>query len=64
MEIKSPSNTEREMQEKKRLYVTQGAQEYWLCDEDGNVSFHSRKGIIEKSGLFPEMPSKIAVDAW
>nr|VFJ63476.1 MAG: Putative restriction endonuclease [Candidatus Kentron sp. FW] len=64
VEVKSPSNTEGEMEEKRRIYLSQGAREYWLCDEEGDLSFYDRKGRLEKSGLFPEMPARIAMDMW
>ena len=32
IEVLSPSNTEREMQEKATLYLATGAQEFWLVD--------------------------------
>ncbi len=41
VEIISPSNTQEEMMEKKDLYFSRGAREFWLCDEDGNMAFHN-----------------------
>jgi len=63
VEIKSPSNSDKEMQEKRNLYFAKGAKEYWLCDEDGNVAFYNAAGKIKTSVYFPDMPAKITVDA-
>lgn len=63
VEIKSPSNTDEEMMEKKDLYFAKGAKEFWLCDEDGNLTFYNCRGRIDISDLFPKMVRKIEVDA-
>jgi len=63
VEVTSPSNTEEEMQEKKKLYFSKGAKEYWLCDEYGYLSFYSWEGKMEQSRCFPKMPDKVTVDA-
>ena len=63
VEIKSPSNTDEEMLEKKELYFAKKAKEYWLCDEAGNVSFYNRAGKIDRSEYFPTMLNRIRVDA-
>lgn len=39
VEIVSPSNTRREMREKKALYFAAGASEVWFCDENGAMTF-------------------------
>jgi Uma2 family endonuclease len=63
VEIQSPSNSDTEMAEKRDLYFAKGAREYWLCDEDGKVSFFSPRGKMEKSLLFPDMLAQIEADA-
>jgi Uma2 family endonuclease len=63
VEIKSPSNSDEEMMEKKDLYFAKGAKEFWLCDEDGNVIFYNYRGRMSTSELFPRMFSTIEVDA-
>ena len=63
IEIKSPSNSDAEMMEKKDLYFAKGAQEFWLCDEDGNITFYVHRGQIKQSQIFPNMPTLIIVDA-
>ncbi|MEM1304822.1 MAG: Uma2 family endonuclease, partial [Planctomycetota bacterium] len=39
VEVLSPSNSEHEIEEKKKHYFLSGAEEVWLCDEDGRVEF-------------------------
>lgn len=40
VEILSPSNTRRELAEKKALYFAAGAEEVWFCDEAGRMTFY------------------------
>lgn len=49
VEIISPSNTKAEMDEKIELYLTQGANEVWLCDQEGKITYFSAKGEIDAS---------------
>lgn len=51
VEIKSPSNSKGEMDEKIRLYLEKGAQEVWIVDLKGKTTFHSHIGEIKKSKL-------------
>ncbi|MEX2168510.1 MAG: Uma2 family endonuclease [Pirellulales bacterium] len=53
VEIRSPSNSGREFDEKKELYFEQGAQEVWLCDESGQVEFFVPNGKLDRSLLVP-----------
>jgi len=64
VEVTSPSNTAREMLVKKDLYLSRGAEEYWLCDKGGNLLFYDRRGKVTKSNLFPRMPARIVVATW
>ena len=59
IEIVSPSNSQREMMEKIDLYLAKGAREVWLCDDDGNLTIHTPKGMIQRSNLITEFPSSI-----
>jgi len=61
VEIVSPSNSVREMEEKRELYFARGAQEFWLCDEQGELSFFDCTGQISASRLFPNL-SRIESD--
>lgn len=53
IEVMSPANSMREMEEKRELYFARGAQEVWLCDEQGALAFHDCTGPIPVSRLFP-----------
>ncbi len=59
IEVVSPSNSRREMEEKIQLYYDQGAHEVWLCSEAGTLEFFSPAGSLETSTLFPKFPSAI-----
>ena len=47
---------------KKELYFAAGAVEFWLCDEQGELTFHDSTGLIEQSRLVPAFPRRIALD--
>ncbi|MBC7797308.1 MAG: Uma2 family endonuclease [Pyrinomonadaceae bacterium] len=55
-EVVSPSDSRREMSEKRKLYFDKGAKEVWICHENGNVTFYNAKGQLEKSEMFPNFP--------
>ena len=61
VEVSSMSNTGNEMKEKRELYFEQGAQEFWFCDEYGNISFYNSKKKLKNSVLFPEFPVKVEI---
>ena len=61
IEVFSGSNTKAEMEEKKRLYFEQGAQEVWFCNRVGAISFYNPEGKLPQSERCPEFPSKIKV---
>ncbi len=44
IEIVGPSNSRGEMEEKIQLYLTAGAQEVWICRDDGTVSHFATDG--------------------
>lgn len=56
MEIVSASNTDRELEERRELFFEQGAQEFWLCDQDGHLSYFSPDGQIARSACYPMFP--------
>lgn len=61
VEIISPSNTRRELTEKKALYFAAGADEVWFCDRDGRMQFF-RKDAPEMPGtsaLCPAFPERL-----
>lgn len=59
VEIRSPSNSERELEEKIKLYFNRGAKEVWVCDSFGNVDFHAPQGELAVSALVPDFPQRI-----
>lgn len=52
VEIISPSNSAKEMEEKRKLYFAKGAQEFWLCDEQGVLNFFDYTGQLPASRIF------------
>lgn len=61
VEVISMSNSNAEMKEKRKLYFEQGAEEVWICDEYGTVTFYNSKRELTKSKLFSEFPNKIEI---
>jgi len=59
VEVKSASNTQAELQEKRNLYLTAGAQEVWFCDEHGEMRFFNRQVELNQSQLVPHFPKQI-----
>ncbi len=62
VEVVSPSNTEAELSERKRLLFQKGALEFWLCGLDGEMVFFDPGGQIPRSRLCPAFPGHIALD--
>jgi len=62
VEVMSPSNTEAEIREKMDLYFDAGAQEVWLCSQDGSMTFFTgaKTRSQSKSKLCPQFPKRIA----
>ena len=61
VEVMSPSNSLRELEEKRELYFARGAREVWICDEQGTLTFFDCSGQIPSSQLFPSL-SRIESD--
>lgn len=59
IEILSTANTHREMEDKISLYFSRGAKEVWLCDSDGNLTFHIPADVVPQSVLFPLFPQRL-----
>ncbi len=59
IEILSPSNTRKEMDEKRELYFARGAEEFWTCNSEGNIRIFGRTGMIRKSNIIKKFPDKI-----
>jgi len=61
VEVLSPTNTEAEMETKRALYFEAGAEEVWLCDAEGTLSFYDAEGERESFGRVPSFPSTISL---
>lgn len=59
IEVKSASNTDEEMLEKRDLYFGAKAEEVWLCDKEGRMSFYNPQGKLSQSLLVPDFPAQI-----
>jgi Uma2 family endonuclease len=59
IEIASPSNSPDEIKEKVSLYLSGGAREVWVCDEDGQLSFYGKPGSLKRSKLISRFPNQI-----
>lgn len=51
VEVVSPGNSKAGIQEKIRLYLEKGAQEFWIVDEYAKINFYTHTGKIRKSKL-------------
>ena len=61
VEVRSMSNGPAEMRAKRRLYFEAGATEFWLCDEQGTMSFFSTEGPLPRSALCPGFPARVEI---
>lgn len=61
VEVVSPSNAPGEIDEKRALYYEAGADEVWLCNKEGEMTFYDKDGTIESSRRVPSFPSRIEV---
>ena len=59
VEVRSPSNSFQEIQEKLSLYFAKGAIEGWICDRNGQMSFFDGEGPIRRSILCPQFPELV-----
>lgn len=49
VEVVSPSNSQGEIDEKIELYLSKGAHEVWIVNEDGKTRYYTYEGEIEVS---------------
>ena len=61
IEVLSFSNTNNEIEEKRTLYISAGAIEFWVCNENGNMAFFDANGPLKASILMPEFPHKVKI---
>lgn len=60
VEIFSPSNTDEEIREKMALYFDAGAEEVWICDSFGALTFYAREiQPLARSVLCPNFPGRL-----
>jgi Uma2 family endonuclease len=59
IEVISPDNSRREIDEKKRLYFEAGALEVWRCEWDGRMRFFDEAGVLPASRLCPAFPERL-----
>ncbi len=59
VEVLSWSNAAPDIEAKGRLYLAAGAQEFWVCAEDGTLRFYDASGRIKQSALCPKFPARI-----
>lgn len=62
VEILSPSNTFREMEEKRELYFARGAREFWTCEGDGLMRFFNQGGELDRSEMVEAFPERVDID--
>lgn len=63
VEIRSPSNSDVEMTDKRRLYFERGAREVWVVHAtDRGVAFYNPTGRLETSMLCPGFPAVLPED--
>ena len=60
IEIKSPSNSKKEMDLKRALYFAAGAKEVWVCDDEGVLTFWNLGGRVKRSKVFPLFPGLVS----
>jgi len=61
VEVLSPSNSTEEMERKRNLYFAAGAEEVWICTEDGTIRFYDETGELADSARAPNFPTKVTV---
>ncbi len=60
VEVISPRHTQQEIHEKRHLYFEAGAQEVWICDGEGVMTFYiAPENAVPRSRLCPEFPERI-----
>lgn len=61
VEVLSPTNTLAEMNHKKKLYFDKGAEEFWICDQMGNMTFYDRNGELPESQKVKDFPANVDI---
>jgi Uma2 family endonuclease len=61
VEIISPTNYQPEIKEKISLYLDKGAQEVWVCSENGEIAIYNKTGKTADSVFFEHLPNKFEI---
>lgn len=61
VEVHSPGNASEEMDHKRALYFEAGAEEVWMCGQDGGIAFYDANGKKEASPRVPSFPDQIKI---
>ena len=62
IEVVSPTNSRRELNQKKRLYFESGAEEVWFRERDGQMAFFCKSApnaAVKRSALCPNFPARV-----
>ena len=59
VEVLSPGNTNSELEDKRQLYFDAGAEEVWVSDGYGNMSFFNSTEKLPQSILVPTFPQQV-----
>lgn len=65
VEVRSPSNTDAQLAEKRALYFDAGAEEVWVCELNGTMCFFLKSHPEQAAGdssLCPRFPKSISLD--
>ena len=61
VEVRSPTNTDVEMAEKRALCFEAGAEEVWICDSEGHLRFFDAEEERSASNRVPDFPDQLDV---
>ena len=61
VEVRSASNSQKEMNQKMALYFEAGALEVWFCGDDGRMTFYSLEGQLERSRIIADFPNQVDI---
>lgn len=62
VEVVSPSNSQEEIEERKRLFFEKGAVEFWVCSLTGAISFFDPAGEMPASKLCQDFPKQVVLE--
>ena len=61
VEVRSASNSQKEMNQKMALYFEAGALEVWFCGEDGRMTFYNLEGPLDRSRIIADFPDHVEI---